>query len=103
MVNIIVGIAGGYEELMTPLEYNLELSDRDYEADIVKSTYEIEEKYKQFTAFPNKMSILKPEEVTALIQNVRELDFSEDFVKKMYGDAEKFASEVEKWAKTESG
>jgi len=103
MVNLIVGIAGGYEELMTPLEYNLALSERDYQADPIKNTYEIEEEFRRFAAFADKIAILKPKEVESLIDGVRKLEFSNEFINKMYTDAENFAKEVEKWAKEESG
>jgi len=102
MVNLIVGIAGGYEELMTPLEYNLELSERDYQADPVESTFEVEEKFKQFAAFADRIAILKPKEVRALIDGIRDLKLSKEFIDKLYTDAERFRNEVEKWAKAES-
>lgn len=54
MANVIVGLAAGYEELLTPLEYNLELCKRDYRKDPVQATFEVLEKYKKLAAFSDK-------------------------------------------------
>jgi CRISPR type I-D-associated protein Csc2 len=102
MVNVIVGIAAGYEELLTPLEYNLELCNRDYKEDPVQATYEIVKKYRQFAAFENKVATLDPEEFRIFIENVRKFDFTEDFIQKMYKDSTNFVAQVERWAAEES-
>jgi CRISPR-associated protein Csc2 len=103
MVNIIVGLAAGYEELLTPLEYNLELCRRDYKKDPVQATFEILEKYKKLAAFNDKIAILKPSEFRTFIDKTREFSLSKDFIEKLYADADGFAVQAEQMAQKESG
>jgi len=103
MVNVIVGLAVGYEELLTPLEYNLELCKRDYKTDPVQVTFEVLEKYKKLAAFSDKTAILKPAEFRTFIEKTREFSISKEFIQKLYNDATKFASQAEEMAKRESG
>jgi CRISPR type I-D-associated protein Csc2 len=63
MVNVIVGVSAGYEELLTPLEYNLELCAYEgYKKDPVKATFDILTKYKEMAAFKDKAVVLPPDE-----------------------------------------
>jgi CRISPR type I-D-associated protein Csc2 len=101
MVNLVVGISAGYEELMTPLEYNLELSDNNFKENPMKSTYEIAEKYRQYVAFPDKIVVLKPEEVRTLLEGVQKQAFSKEFIDSLYKNAEEFANQVANFAKKE--
>ena len=103
MVNIIVGLAAGYEELLTPLEYNLELCKKDYKKDPVQATFEILEKYKKLAAFSDKTAILKPAEFRTFIEKTREFSISKELIQKLYNDAANFASQAEEMAKRESG
>jgi len=88
MVNHIVGIVGSYDEIITPLEYNLELSAVKLgEVDPLEKTAEILEKYKKFSAFSNDVVLLSRKELGSFIERVAEFQYSKPFIEKIYQDA----------------
>jgi len=98
VINSIVGIAAGLEELITSLEYSLEMAARDWADDPVKATYEILGKYQGLAAFPEEVRILTPQELTQLIDGVRSLKPTKEFIEKMRDDALSFAAKAEEYA-----
>ncbi len=88
MVNHIVGIVGSYDEIITPLEYNLELSAVKLgEVDPLEKTADILEKYKKFSAFSNDVVLLSRKELSSFIERVAEFQYSKPFIEKIYQDA----------------
>jgi len=98
-VNIVTGIVGGYEEIITPLEYNLELSDLKSSdlSNVTEKTYEILTKYKEFAAFKDNVRILTPEELEQLLREVQEFNISE-IIEDMYKQSFALYDELEKLA-----
>ncbi|NIQ06219.1 MAG: type I-D CRISPR-associated protein Cas7/Csc2, partial [Candidatus Korarchaeota archaeon] len=54
MSNYLLGIVGGYEELLTPLELNLELNAREWRHNPEKAVKETLEAYREYAAFRTK-------------------------------------------------
>ncbi|MBD3408045.1 MAG: type I-D CRISPR-associated protein Cas7/Csc2 [Candidatus Lokiarchaeota archaeon] len=87
--NIILGIVGGYEEVLTSLEYSLELT-ADWEEDLPKTTEKILEKYKGLAATRGNITILTAEETAALIEAVQDMELDESFAKSMFDQVDDF-------------
>lgn len=117
--NHIVGIASGWEEIITPLEFMLELYDKKTDVE-GKTSLEIEQtvinilqNYKQYTANPDKMKILDDknenskqvkgkatkdkskeqtnnEELKTVIDEARNQNLDECFLYKVYKDVNEF-------------
>jgi len=99
--NHIVGIAAGWEEIITPLEFTLELYDRKTNIEN-KTSLEIEQTvvailkdYLQYTANPDKTKILdnkqeNGEELKSVIDEARNQKLDSDFLFKAYNDVKEF-------------
>jgi len=98
-VNIITGIVGGFEEIITPLEYNLELSDLKSSdlSQVAEKTYTILEKYKEFAAFKDNIVILTPDELEQLIKEIQGFNIS-GIVEEMYQQSFDLYAELEELA-----
>lgn len=87
--NTIVGIAGGWEEIITPLELTLELYDKLEElsgealADILK-------KYTKYAGNPSKIKILSPPEVDKVVEDIANLQLDKKFLDNIYNDVAKY-------------
>lgn len=102
MVNHVVGIAAGWEELLTSLEFSLELASEDVDH-AVAATERILKKYQSLASFASKVTILKSNDVKRLVQEVSGFSPNKGFVSKLYEDASKFEQKATKVAKKESG
>lgn len=87
--NTILGIVAGYEEVITPLEYSLELA-ADFDGDLNKKTVEILEKYKALSGSRSNIVVLSPNETQSLIGEIQDLSLSLPFVDTMYKQVDKF-------------
>jgi CRISPR type I-D-associated protein Csc2 len=93
MRNTVLGFTGGWESIITPLEYTLELYGRYVEeADFDPSipTVEILRKYKKLAAFQNKVKILDNSETEQIMTTISEFEFSKDFLEQLNQDVENF-------------
>jgi len=98
MVNHIVGIVGSYDEIITPLEYNLELSTVKLgEVDPLEKTADILEKYKKFSAFNNDVVLLCKKELIDFIEKVAEFQYSKPFIEKIYQDASRLGEKLSEY------
>lgn len=96
--NHIVGIAAGWEEIITPLEFTLELYDKKDEIGgktaIEEIVISILQDYLQYTANPDKIKILDNEkqkgELKTIIDEARNQSLDKDFLYKVYHDVEGF-------------
>jgi CRISPR type I-D-associated protein Csc2 len=97
MRNSIFGIVGGWEEVITPLELTLELYDKktSINGDTVKT---IAERYKPLAGNPNKVKILTPDEVDAVVKEVTQRELTKEFLEAAYKDVEQYR-EAQKKAK----
>ncbi|RLE66115.1 MAG: type I-D CRISPR-associated protein Cas7/Csc2 [Thermoprotei archaeon] len=98
VVNHIVGIAAGYEEIITSLEYSLEMAARDID-DPIGSTFKILNKYKQYSSFPTSIKILGKEELEKVLTNVRNFDPTKEFIEEFLKKSRKFVEKVSQEAK----
>jgi len=99
VVNYVTGLIFADEEVLTPLEYVLELSDAkiDKNFDFANETYSIATKYGKMAAFPEALKILTPAEVDALIDYIQQTPM-EEIITKAFQDSIKFAKEIEERA-----
>lgn len=77
MINYITGIVFGNEELLTSLEYCLELSSRNTINDYSQETKSILDKYKEFSSFPDRLKILDTNDTENLIEYIRKINLTD--------------------------
>jgi len=94
VTNEIVGIAAGYEEIMTPLEFSLELANNGL-TDPVDATYQMLQRYAAIAAFPDRIRILSTEELAQFLDEIRKFNVTKEFVKKMRDKSLRFAQQIE--------
>lgn len=83
--NTIVGLAGGWEEIITPLELTLELYEhRDNLTGEVVT--EILGRYSAYTGNPEQLTILKPAEVDKAVKEATSIQLERGFLDKIYKD-----------------
>lgn len=103
--NTIYGIACGWEEIITPLELTLELYDRasprdgrhssqDDQRDAIspQSVYEILQGYKPLAGNVDRVTILEPDVVDALVREVADTSLDGAFLNGAYEDVRQFRS-----------
>ncbi|MEM2145004.1 MAG: type I-D CRISPR-associated protein Cas7/Csc2 [Candidatus Jordarchaeaceae archaeon] len=101
MVNHIIGIIAGYEEVITTLDLLLEISNIGLKEDIHESLGNLIANYRNFAAFGDKVIIKTGAELENLITNIQNLKIDKRFVQNMYDQASNFVEKVEKMAKKE--
>lgn len=96
VANHIVGIVGGMEEIVTPLDMLLVASvDRDeYLANPVESTYDVLEDFSEHAVFKDQLTVLAPEKIEELVDAVTNLETGSEFASELYGEAESFAEKL---------
>ncbi len=100
MVNYIVGIVAGFEEIITPLEFVLELREiDDWKDNPIGKTVEILNKYREYASTPELVKVLEKEEVESLIKEIKKFTPNKEFVEKLQSDAENFKKKAERIAK----
>lgn len=96
VVNEIIGIIAGYEEIITSLELNLELSAIEGN---LEGLSDILKKYKQLAAFPDNVLVLSSEETKGLINAIRRFGPDEEFLKSLRDKTIDFHDRVSKEAR----
>ncbi len=93
--NTIFGIAAGWEEVLTPLEFTLELFDRkdDLRAKTVQA---IAEAYIPLAGNPKRVKVFTPEEVEAIVQAATAVELDKAFLEASYADVKDYRKEQEK-------
>jgi CRISPR type I-D-associated protein Csc2 len=94
-VNYITGLIFANEEVLTPLEYVLELEDKKGTEDILNSTYEIAAKYGQMAASTDDLKILTPTELELFVDAVQKTPLTEEFINDAFKDSLSFGREIE--------
>ncbi len=87
--NSILGIVGGYDEIITSLEYSLELASR-WGEDLNEATHDILSKYADMSASRGNLVLFSPEETKALIEEVRDTKLDKSLVEDMQKDVDEF-------------
>lgn len=94
-VNYITGLIFADEEVLTPLEYVLELEDKKGTEDILNSTYEIAVKYGQMAASTEDLKILTPTELELFVDVVQKTQLTEEFINGAFKDSLGFGRTIE--------
>ncbi|MHA1859369.1 MAG: type I-D CRISPR-associated protein Cas7/Csc2 [Candidatus Thorarchaeota archaeon] len=93
--NVVLGIAAGLEEIITSLEYSLEMAAIwDEEEDLAKATENILAKYAELAASKRNLVVLSAEEVNALIQEIQDLPVDEGLIGSMEKQAAAFVAQA---------
>ena len=89
MRNSIFGIVCGWEEVITPLELTLELYDKRAEinGETVKA---VAEKYKPLAGNVDRVKVLAPAEVDALVKEAAETLLTKELLQNAYKDVEQY-------------
>jgi CRISPR type I-D-associated protein Csc2 len=91
--NVVLGISAGYEEMITSLEYSLELAAL-WDKDLGEATQEILEKYAQMCASKSNVVVLTADEVQALLNDVQNLPLDKALVDSMQAQVDAFVKTV---------
>jgi CRISPR type I-D-associated protein Csc2 len=98
-VNYVTGLILANEEVLTPLEYVLELSEPDVERDFIQATYKIAQKYGRMATFQEALRILSPYELESFIDYVQTLQLGKEFILKAFKDSLEFGKRIEELTK----
>ncbi|MFW9804062.1 MAG: type I-D CRISPR-associated protein Cas7/Csc2 [Candidatus Thorarchaeota archaeon] len=77
--NAILGIVAGYEEVITSLEYSLELA-ANWESDLKEETEKILKKYADLSASRRDVVVLSAEETRDLVSEIQDLKLDKSLV-----------------------
>lgn len=94
-VNYITGIIFAEEEILTSLEYVLELENADKNKSVIDQTYDIATKYADMASLKENLKILNASELELFIDSIQNLQLSKDFLKNAFADSLKFAKAVD--------
>jgi CRISPR type I-D-associated protein Csc2 len=84
--NTFFGVIAGWEEMITPLELTLELYDQKDGLDSAALKKLLEQKYKGLAGNPDRLLVLDPTEVDALVQECAKTPLDRAFLDKAYND-----------------
>lgn len=98
-VNYITGLIIANEEVLTPLEYVLELSEPQIEGDFIRATYNIAQKYGEMATLPEALRILSPQELENFIDYVQTLQIGKELISKAFKDSLEFGKQIEELTK----
>jgi CRISPR-associated protein Csc2 len=96
MTNLLLGISAGYEEIITPLEYNLEICGNmaEFKKDPIAFTVKVLEKYKAHAMFPDKVIILNKNEVESLVDEIAKTPFDRKFIEEIYKQSQTLTQQM---------
>lgn len=84
--NTFFAIVVGWEEIITPLELTLELHDKKDNLAPFAVKALLDDKFKPLAGNPNKVTVLDPSDVEALIKECAEQPLDRSFLDKAYND-----------------
>lgn len=88
--NTLFGIGAGWEEIVTPLELTLELYDQKDGLDPAALKTLLEKKYKALAGSPDRVVVLAPTDVDALIKECADTPLDRRFLDKAYKDVAEY-------------
>lgn len=95
--NVVLGLVAGLEEVITSLEYSLELAESwDETADLESRTEQILRKYAEISASRGNLVVLTADEANKLLGAVRELELDQSLVSSMQKQADAFVKKAKK-------
>jgi CRISPR type I-D-associated protein Csc2 len=93
-VNYITGLVVGNEEIITSLEYTLELS-AEKSADVHSATEKILQKYRSYAAFPEVLEVITGKQLEEFVDSVSAITIDKEFTQKIFEDSLNFAVHAE--------
>jgi len=90
MRNTVFGIVAGWEEIITPLEFTLELYDRQSKGITPKSVATLLQDYAQGAAHQARVKVLSADDVESLVAEVRTFELGQAFLISAYDAAEAY-------------
>lgn len=94
VVNYVTGIVGGLEEIITPLEYCLELAADTSEVSITEKTYRILREYSELAAFREAVVLPVANDTQALIDYIQRMPVDKEMTFRLYRNSIDFATRV---------
>jgi CRISPR type I-D-associated protein Csc2 len=88
--NTFFGVVAGWEEIITPLELTLELYDQKDGLSPETAKKLLEGKYKALAGNPDRVKVLAPAEVDALVNDCTEIRLDQKFLNKAYNDVAEY-------------
>ena len=85
--NNIVGIIGGWEELITPLEFTLTLADYTFN---MEEAMQKVRSYKEYAAHPAEIEILMGNPLNLILTELQNFELSKEFLEEAYMDIKKY-------------
>jgi len=99
VVNYITGLIFADEEVLTSLEYVLELSEPRIDKDFIQATYNIAQKYGKMATFQEALRILSPQELENFVDYVQTLRIEKEFITEAFNDSLNFGKQIEELTK----
>ena len=90
MRNTVFGIVAGWEEIITPLEFTLELYDRQNKGITPKTVAALLQDYAQGAAHQAKVKVLSAAETESLVAQVQTFELERAFLSSVYDAAEAY-------------
>jgi CRISPR type I-D-associated protein Csc2 len=84
--NTFFGVVAGWEEIITPLELTLELYDKKGGLDPAAFKVLLERRYRALAGNPDRITVLAPNEVDALVKECAEVPLDRNFLDRAYND-----------------
>jgi CRISPR-associated protein Csc2 len=84
--NTFFGFVAGWEELITPLEFTLELYDQKEQLDTEAMRSVLEQKYKALAGNPERIRVLSAADVEAVVHECAQTPLDKTFLDKAYND-----------------
>jgi len=90
MRNTMFGIVAGWEEIITPLEFTLELCDRQSKGITPEAVTTLLQDYAKGAAHQAKVKVLSANDVETLVAEVRKFELDKAFLSSVYDAAEAY-------------
>ncbi len=90
--NTVVGITGGWEEFITPLEFTIELNSEEGNNFSTDNVIKILNKYKPLLANQKNAVILLTEQVEKILKFISEFAINKEFLTEAYDDVRAYRS-----------
>jgi len=90
--NTIFGIVAGWEEVLTSLEFTLELYDRKDNLS-AETVQDIAQAYAPLAGNPSRVKVFTPEQVEEIVREATAIELDQAFLKASYDDVKAYRSE----------
>lgn len=99
-VNYTIGIVAGFEEIITPLELNLELCNIEWQDNLVEAAFKILKKYASEASSVDVVKVLEPDEIKDIVEGVKSFKVDKEFIEESASLAKDFYNKASQIAGT---